>query len=89
MVGRRARSAHCVIVWRRGDREEERGERGEVTLNEAAAVLQVSAMTVLRLIRNGTLPARHLSKGAPWVIKAADLGKATVRAEAQDRRKSR
>lgn len=72
-----------VRVYREGERE----ERGEVTLNEAAAVLQVSAMTVLRMIRNGILPARHLCKGAPWVIKAADLKNATVFAEARDRRR--
>jgi excisionase family DNA binding protein len=72
-----------VQVYREGERE----ERGEVTLNEAAAALQVSAMTVLRMIRSGILPARHLCKGAPWVIKAENLGNAVVRAEAQDRRR--
>jgi len=83
-------SAVCTLRNRMGVpvyREGEREERGEVTLNEAAAILQVSAMTVLRMIRSGTLPARHLCKGAPWVIKAADLGNAAVRAEAQDRRR--
>ena len=38
-------------------REGERSERGEVTLDEAAAVLQVSASTVRRLIEDGTIPA--------------------------------
>jgi len=80
---RTLRNRMGVQVYREGERE----ERGEVTLNEAAAVLQVSAMTVLRMIRSGILPARRLCKGAPWVIKEADLGKATVRAEAQDRRR--
>lgn len=73
MVGRRAWFADCAN--RRGVpayREGERDERGEVTLNEAAAILQVSAMTVLRMI----LPARarRLCKGAPCVINAVDLG---------------
>ena len=67
-------------------REGERAERGELTLNEAAAVLSVSAMTILRMIRNGVLPARQLCKGAPWVIKAADLDNDIVRAEASGRR---
>jgi hypothetical protein len=77
MVGRRAWFADCAN--RRGVpayREGERDERGEVTLNEAAAILQVSAMTVLRMIWSGTLPARarRLCKGAPCVINAVDLG---------------
>ena len=83
-------SAVCTLRNRMGVqvyREGEREERGEVTLNEAAAALQVSAMTVLRMIRSGILPARHLCKGAPWVIKAEDLGNAVVRAEAQNRRR--
>jgi len=67
-------------------REGERAERGELTLNEAAAGLNVSAMTILRMIRNGVLPARQLCKGAPWVIKAADLDNDIVRAEASGRR---
>ena len=93
VTGRRngwTQSAVCTLRNRMGVpvyREGERVERGEMTLNEAAAILQVSAMTVLRMIRSGTLPAWHLCKGAPWVIKAADLGNAAVRAEAQDRRR--
>ena len=67
-------------------REGERAERGELTLNEAAAGLNVSAMTILRMVRNGVLPARQLCKGAPWVIKAADLDNDVVRAEASGRR---
>jgi hypothetical protein len=44
-------------------------------------------MTVLRMIRNGVLPAQQLCKGAPWVIKAASLKSAAVRDEAQSRRR--
>jgi excisionase family DNA binding protein len=69
-----------VSVYREG----ERTERGELTLDEAAAALKVSTMTILRMIRNGVLPARQLCKGAPWVIKAADLDNDAVRAEAMD-----
>jgi excisionase family DNA binding protein len=72
-----------VLVYREG----ERTERGELTLDETAAVLKVSAMTVLRMIRNSVLPARQLCKGAPWVIKAADLDNDAVKAEANGRRR--
>jgi excisionase family DNA binding protein len=50
-----------IAVYREG----ERSERGEVTLNEAAATLNVSPMTILRMIRRGVLGARQLCKGAP------------------------
>lgn len=68
-------------------REGERAERGEVTLEEAAATLGVSPMTVLRMIRSDILAARHLCKGAPWVIKTVDLDQIAVRTEAHARRK--
>ena len=61
-----------VAVYREG----ERAERGELTLSETAAALNISQMTVLRMIRNGVLPAQQLCKGAPWLIKAAALGRA-------------
>ena len=38
-------------------REGERAERGEVTLDEAAAALSVSPSTVRRLIKDGQLAA--------------------------------
>ena len=72
-----------VAVYREG----ERAERGELTLSETAATLNISQMTVLRMIRNGVLPAQQLCKGAPWVIKAAALESAVVSDEAQSRRR--
>ena len=63
------RKDHGIAVYREG----ERAERGELTLLEAAAVLGTCRMTVLRLIRAGTLNARQACKGSPWVIKARDL----------------
>ena len=69
-------------------RDGERTERGELTLDETAAALNVSAMTVLRMIRRGTLVGRQLCKGAPWVIKASDLSEGRVRAEADSRRRT-
>jgi excisionase family DNA binding protein len=49
-------------------RDGERLERGELTLEEAARALATSRMTVLRLIRAGTIRAHQACKGAPWII---------------------
>jgi DNA invertase Pin-like site-specific DNA recombinase len=68
-------------------REGERIERGEHTLVEAAAMLNISPMTTLRMIRSGILPARQLCRGAPWIIRAVDLKEVSVRDEANARRK--
>ena len=67
-------------------REGERAERGEATLQEAAALLSVSPSTILRMINAGTLPANQLCRGAPWIIRYADLQRADVRREACRRR---
>ena len=63
------RNQHDIAVYRDG----ERADRGELTLEEAAASLGVSPMTALRMIRNGVLVGRHLCKGAPWVITARSV----------------
>jgi len=70
-------------------REGERAERGEVTLNEAAAALSVSPSTILRMVHDGTLPAQQLCKGAPWIIRLQDIERKDVRAEATGRRSRR
>ena len=54
-------------------------------MDEAAEVLNVSASTVRRLIEDGTLPARQLCKGAPWVILSNDLDRHEVKQAAQAR----
>jgi excisionase family DNA binding protein len=77
------RNRHGIAVYRHG----ERAERGEVTLQEAAARLEVSPMSVLRLIRAGTLPAEQLCKGVPWVIKRTDVEKPEVARAASAKRK--
>jgi hypothetical protein len=59
------RNAHGIAVYVDG----EWAERGEVTLTEAARMLDLSPMTVLRWIRAGIIPAEQYCKGAPWVIK--------------------
>ena len=69
------RSRVCLLRNHRGItpyHEGERAERGEVTLDEAAAALDVSAATVRRMINERLLPARQLCKGAPWVIRTDD-----------------
>ena len=83
------RSRVCFLRNHRGIapyRDGERAERGEVTLDEAAAVLVVSAATVRRLIREGTLPAGQLCRGAPWVIRADDLVRPEIKRLADQRR---
>jgi DNA invertase Pin-like site-specific DNA recombinase len=67
-------------------REGERAERGEVTIEEAAEALAVSPSTILRMINSQILPAQHLCKGAPWIIRSDDLKREDVRADATARR---
>jgi excisionase family DNA binding protein len=76
------RKQHAIAAYREG----ERAERGEITLDEAAAALKVSPSTVRRLIEEQSLPAQQLCKGAPWVIKAYDLERPEVKRAAQARR---
>ena len=63
------RNAHSIAVYRDG----EWAERGQVTLTEAATMLNLSPMTVLRQIRAGVIPAEQYCKGAPWVIKRRSI----------------
>ena len=64
---RNFRSVHQIAVYR----EDERAERHELILHEAANRLGVSKMTVVRLIRDGLL--RQVCVGAPYVIQEDDL----------------
>jgi excisionase family DNA binding protein len=68
------RNDHEVAVYRDG----ERAERGEVNLEEAARLLQVNAMTVLRLIQRKVLSAQQPCVGAPWSICRSDLDSQAV-----------
>jgi excisionase family DNA binding protein len=76
------RRQNDIAIYRVG----ERAERGEATLDEAAAALAISKSTVRRLIASGALPARQLCKGAPWIIRQADLERDEVRQQADARR---
>lgn len=60
-----------------------------LTMDEAAARLQVSAMTVHRFIASGLLPARQVVAHAPWMIEPADLALDAVRGAAQQVRQHR
>jgi len=59
------RNKHGIAVYV----DDEWAERGEVTLTEAARMLNLSPLTMLRQIRAGIIPAEQYCKGAPWVIK--------------------
>ena len=76
------RSHNGIATYRDGERR----ARGEVTLDEAAVALSVSPSTVRRLIYDGQLSANQLCKGAPWIIRAADLERSEVKRAAAARR---
>jgi excisionase family DNA binding protein len=79
------RNTNGIPVYREG----ERSERAEVTLDEAADLLKVSRTTAYRMVSSGTLPARQLCAGAPWIIRLADLQRDAVCREAAARRSRR
>ena len=79
------RNTNGIPVYREG----ERAERAEVTLDEAADILKVSRTTAYRMVSSGTLPARQLCSGAPWIIQLADLQRDAVCREADARRSRR
>jgi excisionase family DNA binding protein len=66
---RNFRGVHQISAYRDG----ERTQRHELILHEAASRLGVHKMTVVRLIRDGLLPARQACVGAPYVIREDDL----------------
>ena len=63
------RSHHGIAVYREG----EWTERGEMTLEAVAQIMDVSVMTALRMIQRGVIKGRQPCKGAPWVIKVEDV----------------
>src|SRR5271166_2297876 len=58
-----------------------------VEQRRAAETLAVSPATVRRLIAEGVLPANQICKGAPWVIRTADIQLAEVVSASERRRK--
>jgi excisionase family DNA binding protein len=79
------RNNNSIPVYREG----ERAERGEATLDEAAAILKINRATVYRMVSGGALPAQQLCTGAPWIIRVSDLQEESVRREADARRSRR
>jgi excisionase family DNA binding protein len=79
---RNFRCEHQIAIYREG----ERTERRELILHEAASRLCVSKMTVVRLIRDGLLPARQICVGAPYVIQEDDLDRPAVRRAVENSR---
>jgi len=63
------RSHHNIAVHRAS----EWAERGEITLEAAAQIMNVSVMTALRMARLGIIKGRQACPGAPWAFKAADI----------------
>ena len=54
-----------------------------LTLNEAASILGVCAMTVRRLIGRGILPAVQPARWVPWSIRRSDLDEPRVQQAVQ------
>jgi excisionase family DNA binding protein len=79
------RRQYDIAIYRHG----ERADRGEATLDEAAAALALSQSTIRRLIAEGALPANQHCKGAPWIIRQADLERDEIRRQADARRSRR
>jgi hypothetical protein len=63
------RSHHQIVGYRDG----EWAERGEITLEAAAAIIGVHKMTALRMIKRGDIKGRQPCPEAPWVINASDV----------------
>ena len=72
---RNFRAERGIVIYREG----ERAERGELILHEAATLLNVSKMTVIRLIKDNVLPAKQSCPGGPYVIRREDLDRHTIR----------
>lgn len=79
------RRQYDIAIYREG----ERAERDEATLEEAATALTLSTTTIRRFIAEGVLPATQACKGAPWIIRRADLEGEEMRRRAAARRSRR
>ena len=65
------RNDHNIAVYEDG----ERNARGDLTLEETAAMLNTSKESVRRLIANKILKAEQACSGAPWIIKRTEAQK--------------
>ena len=79
---------NVMSTVRRVCRNVKRWRSASMAMRWTAAAMQEAARGFRRrMIRRGVLGARQLCKCAPWVIRAADLNDAAVRAEANGRRR--
>jgi hypothetical protein len=72
---RNFRAERGMAIYREG----ERSERGELILEEVATHLGISKTSVIRLIKQGILPATQTCPGAPYVIRRDGLDRSVVR----------
>jgi len=63
------RHRHAIDVYVLGEWR----TRGELTLDEAAAMLKVNATTVVKWIHAGRLLATQICPHAPWVLRQSDI----------------
>jgi excisionase family DNA binding protein len=63
------RNHHGIDTYREGERQ----ERAELTVAEVSSLVDLSAPTVIRLIRAGRIPANQACPGAPWLIRQTDI----------------
>ena len=63
------RSHHGIAVHR----PDEWAQRGEIPLQAAAQIMDVSVMTALRMVRRGIVKGTTICLGAPWAIEAEDV----------------
>jgi excisionase family DNA binding protein len=63
------RHRHAIDVYVLGEWR----SRGELTLDEAAAMLKVNATTVVKWIHAGRLLATQICPHAPWVLRQSDI----------------
>jgi hypothetical protein len=62
------RKGHGIAVYCEGERQ----TRGELYIEEAAAILKIAQRVVLRLIHQKHLKATQACRNAPWTIRQAD-----------------
>ena len=66
----------CSIRHHHGierNREEDRQARGELSVSEVAALLDVTPPMVLRMIRQYRMPATQVWANAPWILLKRDV----------------
>ena len=63
------RNRHAINVYVSGEWH----SRSEMTVEEAAKMLNVTETAILKRIRSGRLPATQICPNAPWVLRQSDV----------------